>query len=1523
MSRIQNCRKKNLRLESLEDRTLLAVCAGAAALMTPQTTSAEWVVTTAQDTVDASDGVLSLREAIGSASDGDVITFDASLSGKTITLSAGQLEVSKAVTIDASGLSGGITVNANGAGRVLYVTGGSAETPIELINLTLKDGALTDSLGAGIYNDNGFVNLTNCTVTGMSCTASEGSTTADAAGIFNNGGTMVITGSAISNNTAAFDAGGLHNNGGTVTVADTIFSGNHAGGLGGAAYSSRGSISFTDCVFTENSAGDDGGAFCQSRGTDTFTGCTFTGNSAADDGGVIFVKAGETLTVESSVFNGNSCHGAGAAIFIQGTVTITNTLIYGNHSDNYGGAFYVAAGSNGAMSNTTLANNTAGRFGGAIYYAEDFNCYNSIIVGNSASESGDDIYVQRGTTGGFYTLSGYTNWEVSASPYAYDASKPLFTDAAGSDYTLCENSFAINLGNDGYVSAETDLAGNPRIVGSSVDLGAYEYQTSQEATTYIVTTLGDTVNASDGLLSLREALAAASDEDMIIFDSSLAGGTITLSRGQLEIRNSVTISASDLDGGITIDANKKNRVFYVAGTKVGLSGLTIKGGKVSDNGAGIYNDATVLTITDTEFIGNAANGSGGAVYSTGPLSMTGGVFSGNTAAIGGAVCNEGSLSIANVAFTGNSASDDGGAVAATGSTFSFSGCTFTENSSVDDGGALYFDLVRGEIANSVFSSNSASDDGGAIFGTISTDKLWMSDSILSDNYCAGAGGAIFLTGSARITNSLMHSNRTDHYGGAIYIAPSNKPSVVINTTIANNTADQGGGIYYAEDLSLYNSILAGNTASTSGDDIYVRRGTTGGFYTLSGYTNWEVSNAPYTYNPDKPLFADSDSGDYTLADDSQAINLGNNDYVSAETDLAGNPRIVGGIVDLGAYESQATHEPVTYIVTTLNDTTDPNDGLLSLREALAEAAGEDTVMFDSSLAGGTITLAQGQLEITKSVTVTASDLEDGITIDAGGASRAVNITGMKVTLENLTVTGGNAADNGAGICNNGGSLILNNIGFADNSATGSGGALYSTGSVNLTDCDFTNNTAGISGGAILSTGGITVTNGVFSGNSAGDDGGAIATTGSFTITDSSFTGNSTVDDGGAIYFESISGMIDTVVFTSNSAQDDGGVIFGKTLGDALVVKYSIFNDNYCHGAGAAMNVTGVFRISNSLICNNRCDNYGGGIYVGASNKTSQMTNTTVAENTAKLGGGIYYAEDLNCYNSIIARNTASSAGDDIYVQRGTTGGFYTLSGYTDWEVSDTPYVYDPSKPLFTDAAGGDFTLPEDSQAVDIGNNDYAPSSYDLRHFDRIYNGTIDLGAYEYQPQAIEQLETPTITTGTLWAYVSYGANRHLIVWESVENASGYELAYSADGNNWVSIETAETSEIITGLSYGDDMTYRVRALGDGTNYTDSDWSVSKTFNVCPMDINGDSDISGGDRTLLASAWLAEEGEEEYRYYSDINGDGDIGGADRAFLANNWLDEAGDDDLLYPPAKLADTFFADFASAGIDVNLDVF
>ena len=91
-----------------------------------------------------------------------------------------------------------------------------------------------------------------------------------------------------------------------------------------------------------------------------------------------------------------------------------------------------------------------------------------------------------------------------------------------------------------------------------------------------------------------------------------------------------------------------------------------------------------------------------------------------------------------------------------------------------------------------------------------------------------------------------------------------------------------------------------------------------------------------------------------------------------------------------------------------------------------------------------------------------------------------------------------------------------------------------------------------------------------------------------------------------------------------------------------------------------------------------------------------------------------------------------------------------------------------------------------------------------------------------------------------------------------------------------------------------------------------------------MDINNDGDISGPDRSLMATAWGREIGEEKYRFYADINGDGDISGPDRNILGTNWGYEADDPNLLYPrPVAAFDVVFAEFESADIDFDADAF
>ena len=133
------------------------------------------------------------------------------------------------------------TLDANNNGTVLTIDSGAY---VDLSGITITGGS-----GSGIYNTTGTVTVTDSTISGNSADLGGAG-----GGIFSGGGTVTVTDSTISGNTASDDAGGgIFSGGGTVTVTDSTITGNTASD-GSGLFNNVGSVTVTDSTISGNTA---------------------------------------------------------------------------------------------------------------------------------------------------------------------------------------------------------------------------------------------------------------------------------------------------------------------------------------------------------------------------------------------------------------------------------------------------------------------------------------------------------------------------------------------------------------------------------------------------------------------------------------------------------------------------------------------------------------------------------------------------------------------------------------------------------------------------------------------------------------------------------------------------------------------------------------------------------------------------------------------------------------------------------------------------------------------------------------------------------------------------------------------------------------------------------------------------------------------------------------------------------------------------------------------------------------------
>jgi hypothetical protein len=194
-------------------------------------------------TNNADSGFGSLRYVSSYSPLGSIITFATNLSGQTITVSNGQINLYQGHTIDASGLPGGVQLNGNHNSRIFNVAGGASVT---LNSLTFTNGYEPSGLGGAIY-DQGALTLNNCTFAGNS---------AEWGGAIENYATCVLANCTLTGNYAQNYGGAIDNVGGALTLLQCTVCSNATGALGGGVDNDSGSVSVANCVVALNGGQD-------------------------------------------------------------------------------------------------------------------------------------------------------------------------------------------------------------------------------------------------------------------------------------------------------------------------------------------------------------------------------------------------------------------------------------------------------------------------------------------------------------------------------------------------------------------------------------------------------------------------------------------------------------------------------------------------------------------------------------------------------------------------------------------------------------------------------------------------------------------------------------------------------------------------------------------------------------------------------------------------------------------------------------------------------------------------------------------------------------------------------------------------------------------------------------------------------------------------------------------------------------------------------------------------------------------
>jgi hypothetical protein len=628
---------------------------------------------------------------------------------------------------------------------------------------------------------------------------------------------------------------------------------------GGGVHNNNSSPTFTNVIITGNIASTGGGMGNRSS-SPVLTNVTISGNNAISSygGGIYNINIGGAQGPSEPVLtnvtiSGNSANLDGGGIYNDhSSPTFINVAIIGNSSNRYGGGMENCA-SSPTLINVTISGNSAASGGGgmdnsAVLTTLSFPIVrNSIIWGNTSTAGGNNIRNAAGTlyatfyyslvegsSGGWGTLGANGGNNIDGNPLFVSARSASAAPTTTGDYNLQPNSPCRNTGSNAmYLSArgianfthEPDIAGNPRLDGTVIDMGAYEKQVilpNSGANGIFYVDAEKTGNGS----SWADAYPNLSDP--LIYAAKQRSGFITVAPADTireiwvakgtykplynaDNYNFATKTFPEING------NRDNAFVLVEGVKIygGFAGTetTIEqrvlhspsfgggwGEVILSGDIGVPNDntdncyhvviaANIPENSNTLLDGFTITGGNGNVSTT--ITVNSNIIARNQG--GGMSNHRAAPAVTHVAITGNYGTSGGGMYNAY-SSLVLTDAIVSENRASFGGGINNNSLSAPVLTNVIINGNRADGSGGGIYNDSGSSPALVNVSI-TGNYVASSGGG----------------------GGGMSNGNFSSPTLT-NVTISGNSVPlgTGGGIDNASSSSpvIQNSIIWGNIAAT-------------------------------------------------------------------------------------------------------------------------------------------------------------------------------------------------------------------------------------------------------------------------------------------------------------------------------------------------------------------------------------------------------------------------------------------------------------------------------------------------------------------------------------------------------------------------------------------------------------------------------------------------------------------------------------------------------------------------------------